>query len=251
MSSYIDLLRRVQNTVQPKRYIEIGVDKGASLSTVSLSTFAIGIDPDYKITEKLQGKIMLYKMTSNEFFRKKLIDNKYFQGSFDLAFIDGMHLIENVLQDFINLENFSSKQSTILIHDVIPANSKTSARIRKTKYWTGDVWKIVLILSEYRPDLKLILINAQPTGILLVGNLNKKKSSILKNEYPQILEKYCNLNYGHYRSKYNVFSDIIVEPNQIDDIYLKKLLNCSSISIYIDYIKILRSKLFKSIKTII
>jgi len=73
----------------------------------------------------------------------------------DLAFIDGMHQFEFALRDFINIEKHCTSRSTILIHEVLtdPWSRHTAERERRTGFWSGDIWRLVLLLRKYRPDL--------------------------------------------------------------------------------------------------
>ena len=72
------------------------------------------------------------------------------------AFIDGMHLFENALQDFINVELWSNEASIIAIDDVFPRSQEEAKRERETKKWCGDVWRVLACLAETRPDLIMI-----------------------------------------------------------------------------------------------
>ena len=53
-----------------------------------------------------------------------------------LRFIDGMHLSEFALRDFINIEPFMADTGVIVIDDVLPRNGLEAARDRKTEPWT-------------------------------------------------------------------------------------------------------------------
>ena len=86
----------------------------------------------------------------------------------DLAFIDGMHLVEFALRDFMNIERFTLPTSVIVFDDVLPRSIVEAARDRTTKFWAGDVFKMQAILSTYRPDLVAIPVNTAPTGLLVV-----------------------------------------------------------------------------------
>ena len=50
----------------------------------------------------------------------------------DLAFIDGMHLFEYALRDFINVERFADWSSVIVFDDMLPRNVDEAARDRHT-----------------------------------------------------------------------------------------------------------------------
>jgi hypothetical protein len=104
----------------------------------------------------------------------------------DFAFIDGLHLFEQTLKDFVNLEKYSKQNTVICFHDTFPLDEITARRERKTGFWSGDVWKVVLILKKYRPDLKIFTVATQPTGLTIVTNLDSH-SKILSEHYDDII----------------------------------------------------------------
>ena len=79
-----------------------------------------------------------------------------------------MHLFEYALRDFINVERFADWSSVIVFDDMLPRNVDEAARDRHTKMWTGDVYKVVPVLQKYRPDLTVIQVDTQPTGMAVV-----------------------------------------------------------------------------------
>jgi hypothetical protein len=83
-----------------------------------------------------------------------------------------MHLFEYALRDFINAERVAPRHGLIVIDDMIPNHPAQAARERRTKHWTGDVWKIRSVLREHRPDLYLLPLDTSPTGMLIVAGLN-------------------------------------------------------------------------------
>ena len=90
----------------------------------------------------------------------------------DLAFIDGMHLIEFALRDFINVERHSHPGGLVVLDDVFPPSPAEAARKRRTQVWTGDVFKIVDVLGRERADLGLLTVDTEPTGLMLVFRLD-------------------------------------------------------------------------------
>ena len=52
--------------------------------------------------------------------------------SLDLSFIDGMHLFEYVLRDFMNVERFSRWDTAIVLDDMLPRDVDEAARDRHT-----------------------------------------------------------------------------------------------------------------------
>lgn len=180
---YLEFLAKAHEILKPRGYLEIGVRYGDSLRLAQCP--AIGIDPAYQIAgldpRKLiqaQGLATIYSDTSNGFFSS--ISDEVLGDFFDIdfAFIDGMHLIENALRDFINIEDYSNPRTVVAFDDVLPYNQAIAARNQPPGDWTGDVWKMIPILDTFRPDLAYVLVNTQPTGLLFVTNLDAESSTL-------------------------------------------------------------------------
>ena len=76
----------------------------------------------------MQCDLKLVRETSDEFFAS--VDPfAHFGGQpFDLAFIDGMHLAEYALRDFINTERHAHPASVIVLDDMLPGITVEAAR---------------------------------------------------------------------------------------------------------------------------
>ena len=144
---YYDDLEAVHRTLKPLTYLEIGIRNGRSLELASPDTCCIGIDPNPKIGKR-PPNAKLFKETSDEFFAGRDLSRVLAGLDLDLAFIDGMHLFEFALRDFMNVEANSQPHTVVLLHDCLPIDEATSARERETVKWTGDVWKLVACLIE-------------------------------------------------------------------------------------------------------
>ena len=182
-----DILSELHQKLQPKFYLEIGVDEGLSLSLAQCQ--AIGIDPrpQLNLQKPLQKNAQIITASSDAFFRDQA--SEYLKTSPDIVFIDGMHLFEFALLDFMNVECFASPSTLVVIDDVHPCHPTQALRQRRSNSWTGDIWKLHAILSEYRPDLHIVDINASTTGLLLIWGLDSK-SSVLHDHYNAIVDKY-------------------------------------------------------------
>lgn len=192
-----ELLRRKN----ARNYLEIGVRDGGTIVNAACPT--IGVDPNFVFRVSPTGKkraLHLFQMTSDEFFRD--YDPRAILGApVDFAFLDGLHQFEYLLRDFINTERCCNRDSVILLDDCLPVNIEMTERVhtRATRvdveikdFWTGDVWKVVSILRKYRPDLRITPVDVQPTGSILVSNLNPD-STVLYDRYFEILDAFANL----------------------------------------------------------
>ena len=108
---------------------------------------------------------------------------------FDLAFIDGMHLAEFALRDFINLESRSHSKSVIVIDDILPPTFESGFRKRESNVWVGDVWKVIRTLMDKRKDLHIKITQCEPSAMAIITNLNKKNQS-LRLKYNPIARSY-------------------------------------------------------------
>jgi glycosyltransferase involved in cell wall biosynthesis len=80
----------------------------------------------------------------------------------------------------------------------------------ETNEWTGDVWKIVPVLQKYRPDLIINILDAAPTGLVIVSGLNAK-NKVLTEKYDEIIEKYLLADFESYGVS-NYFDAISITP---------------------------------------
>ena len=169
---YMEVLKHLHQTLTPATYLEIGVQTGRTMALALSSTQAIGVDPEPKINVMLEANARIFDMTSDDFFAQQSINAEFGGRSIDMAFIDGMHHFDFALRDFAAIERNCSRHSIVLIHDCYPLERVTAARDRVTGFWSGDVWKAIMALKKYRPDLDINTIAAAPTGLALIRNLN-------------------------------------------------------------------------------
>ena len=193
--SYFQVLSMLHSHLRPRTYVEIGVANGASITLAHPETRAIGIDPQPVISHSLTARTSIHALTSDDYFAKHDVRAEFDGLPVDLGFIDGMHLFEFALRDFINIEKHCAPQSTILIHDCYPFDRLTAERERRTQCWSGDIWRLILILRKYRPDLRVHTIAAAPTGLGLVRGLNPQ-SRVLDEKFDEIVSEYLALDYS-------------------------------------------------------
>jgi predicted O-methyltransferase YrrM len=167
-----EFLAALHDLLRPKVYLEVGVQHGTSLALAVYSDVAIGIDPQPLITAT--GNQHIAKMTSDQWFSLVAPEDVLatptgvLSASIDLAFIDGSHLFEDALSDFINIERYCGPKSVVVFDDVLPYSQAIAERIQPEGDWTGDVWKVWSILQDYREDLQIHAVDTFPTGTLVV-----------------------------------------------------------------------------------
>ncbi len=164
----------VGNVIQlqrPQVYLEIGVATGKTLFAPPHPPLSIGVDPAFSsdVPHIDSGTIMVFKETSDNVFDKGILDETLSGRHIDMAFIDGMHLCEYVMRDFINTAARCRKDSLILIHDMFPQNRAEAQRERTQSRWTGDVYRFGLALMKYNPGFPLMFVSdTAGTGMALV-----------------------------------------------------------------------------------
>jgi len=186
---YIELLSELHNKLDPRGYLEVGVRAGRSLSAAKCPTIAI--DPAPAPSFVPPSNVEFHNKTSDQFFREE--DNHFADGPpIDLAFIDGMHLFEYALRDFMEIERRSQPGTVIVVDDVFPNHPRQATRNRTTQVWTGDIWKLYHLLEKARPDLVLIPIDTTPTGSLVVTALDAG-NNVLWDRYNPLVRQFQEL----------------------------------------------------------
>ncbi len=150
-----------------KNYLEIGVRDGRNFDKIKLSD-KHGVDPEP--TKNVDG---LYKMTSDEFFKKN-------KKHYDIIFIDGLHLEHQVDKDIRSCLKFISNNGFIVMHDCNPPtefHQRQNYEIEgKFPPWNGTVWRSFAKLRINNSDLDLCCVDCD-WG---VGIIRKKPSKVFE-----------------------------------------------------------------------
>jgi hypothetical protein len=133
-------------------------------------------------------EVRLYRTTSDDFFEAQAAE-AFADGPPDLALIDGMHLFEYALRDFIEVERHATPGTLVVIDDIFPNHPLQAERRRQSRVWMGDVWKLCDCLARFRPDLLLLALDTAPSGLLLVAGLDPGNRT-LSQHYNPILGDY-------------------------------------------------------------
>lgn len=217
--TYLDNLAMIHDRLRPRTYVEIGVATGRSIMLAGATTRAIGIDPAPDLHGPLPGNVTVFRQTSDEFFAGHDLRELLGDRPVDLAFIDGMHLFEFALRDFVNLEKRCDAGSTILLDDCWPLDRRTAARERTTQFWNGDVWRILPALRKYRPDLRITTIATVPAGLCVVRGLDPG-SSVLADGYADIVQEFGALDFAAFEANRNTY----LNPSANDREHLEQIL---------------------------
>ncbi len=182
-------------------YMEIGCRTGRTFAPVRSKTVAV--DPFFLAETNIIGTksaLHLFQTTSDAFFDSGFLKKNGIKLSF--SFLDGMHLFEYLLRDFLNTEANSTPDGVIAMHDCCPASNEMTTRdLGKLPRgsWSGDVWKLIPILQQYRPKLKITVLDCKPTGLVLISGL-EPKSTILARNYDKILADYTEIDLATFGS---------------------------------------------------
>jgi tetratricopeptide (TPR) repeat protein len=217
---YYACLERFYTDLKPETVMEIGVFDGQSIARVHPPTLAIGIDPDPRLAYSLTAETHIFTETSDAFFARGGPDALLAGRPLGVGFIDGLHLYEQALKDFINLERYCGPRSVILFHDTVPLDEATQSRARDTQFHTGDVWKTVLCLKHYRPELDIFTIATPWTGLTVVAGLDPA-SQVLANSYDEAVARFIDTPFAEIENRMDEALNIVANDWRIVEELLK------------------------------
>lgn len=144
-----------------KSYLEIGVQAGYNINAVHCDKIH-GVDPDAKSAAN-------FKITSDEFFAMIKPEIKY-----DIIFIDGLHLEDQVMKDIENSLNHLAPGGTIVMHDCSPPtewHQRSYAEFLSYPYlWNGTTWRAFVRYRATRSDLTMHCVDTDwGCGIIQLG----------------------------------------------------------------------------------
>ena len=175
-----DLIKYLINKNNYKNYLEIGCDQNQLFSKIEIEN-KTGVDPESG------GNI---KTTSDDFFSTNT-------KKFDIIFIDGLHIYEQVKKDILNSINCLNDGGIVLVHDCMPDSLAKQAVPRFKMKWNGDVWKAIVDLRQNK-DLDIYTCEMDEG----IGIIKKNKNSeILKLDKP--------INKLKFKDYYNNYKDYL------------------------------------------
>jgi hypothetical protein len=192
---YLVWLERLHTALVPESYLEIGIARGQSLAYARPPTRAVGVDPEPTINAPLKAETHIFCETSDVFFSERRLAPLLNARPLALAFIDGLHVFQQSLKDFMNVEAVCGPRSVVLIHDTVPLDEPTQRPDRQKQFYTGDVWKTVLCLKHYRPDLDIFTIATPPSGLTIVIGLDPT-SGVLRDNYDQAVARFIDTSFS-------------------------------------------------------
>ena len=150
-----DIINNLIQKYDYKTYLEIGVRNPDECFNLINCETKHSIDPGYENDENQVD----YPYTSDNFFR--LLENKELNlpttHKWDIIFIDGLHISNQVEKDIFNSLNHLSENGVIVLHDCNPPNlwmAREDYIIDGIAHgWNGTVWKSIYKLRATRPDL--------------------------------------------------------------------------------------------------
>lgn len=130
----LDIINFLIEKKNLKNYLEIGVFTGDVLNNC-IAINKTGVDP---VCNQYGGIFPIHCEDSNEYFNK--LDEEC---KFDLVFIDGLHVADQVFEDIVNSIKHLSNDGYIVLHDCIPDNehnSRSYLERHNGSKWNGDVY---------------------------------------------------------------------------------------------------------------
>ncbi len=213
---YLPMLEQMHAILRPEWYLEVGTFTGKSLTLVNCNYIAV--DPAFRIKFPVVNsggkRQFLFQETSDAFFASGFLAHNGI--TVDFAFLDGLHHFEVLLRDFINAERHMAPGGVIALHDCCPLDEPMTSRTQGKGAWTGDVWKTLLILLRNRPDLRIDVAAARPTGLVVIRDLDPA-NTVLSDRYDDLVAEYAAMSLddlpGGLRGLYDQFP--LVPPARV------------------------------------
>ena len=231
----IDIINNLISKHNYKTYLEIGVRNPDDCLNHIQCELKHGVDPgvegDYPVT---------FNMTSDEFFQINT-------STYDIIFIDGLHIDEQVERDIINSLNILNENGSIVLHDCNPPQIYHAREdyhdysTPASAYWNGTTWKAIVKVRSEINDIYTSVVDTD-WG---VGVIQKSKTpNMIVNDNPY----YSYNKFSENRKEYlnlitpQEFLDTYINTNNIKLTWLAK---------YDDYASmgILSQKILQNLKT--
>lgn len=189
-----DIINEIIKTKCFGKYLEIGVRNPDDCYNKVNCDLKHSVDPGYEN----ESNNVDFKFTSDDFFNRLEcglleLENNY---KWDVIFIDGLHISNQVERDVLNSLNHLSEGGFILLHDCNPFLYEYNYERVIEDYWgqgwNGTVWKVIYKLLCTREDLDVYTINTDE-GVGIIKKGSGRKLLEFENHYYEYKELHKNI----------------------------------------------------------
>jgi hypothetical protein len=163
-----DIINHLIKQYNYKSYLEIGYGTGYTFNKIEIED-KVGVDGGNGTPST---DTVVVRMRSEDYF-KLALEQEF--DKFDIIFIDGSHLWEDVEKDLTAALKLLTDHGSIVMHDCSPPNIFFQER-QQSPYvggWTGDVWKAFVRCRAERNDLEMCVVDTDfGCGVVRFGNQN-------------------------------------------------------------------------------
>ena len=175
-----DIINKIITKRNYNSYLEIGCFENETFNQINIQK-KIGVDP------ASGGNL---RMTSDQFFEQN-------KDKFDIIFIDGLHIYEQVIKDIFNSIKILNQDGIILVHDCLPRKLWYQTPTRMSDTWNGDVWKAIVECRTLENIDTYTCLADEGIGVIKMQRnnnlLNLKSSNFKKLKYKDYYTNRQNL----------------------------------------------------------
>ncbi|MAF25196.1 hypothetical protein CL634_06435 [bacterium] len=157
----IHIINFLAEKIRAKDYLELGVSRGICFARINVEN-KIGVD--IKTHNAVRGGNVTHVMTSDDFFEQN--DKK-----FDLIFVDGLHVEEQVKRDILNSVECLNDGGYIVCHDMSP---KSEEKQNDPPEWNGTCWRAWVRIRSERDDLDMSVVDVDQGCGVITKNASQK-----------------------------------------------------------------------------
>ena len=207
-----DIINKIIQKYGFKNYLEIGVcDPNICFNLINCEN-KDSVDPGVEFSENP----VKYQYTSDEFFTKlnrgELDKDPNFK--WDVVFIDGLHISDQVLRDINNAMQHLSPNGFIMLHDCNPPEifyaREDYVVDGRRRPWNGTVWKALYFTrtNEYYRHFNICTVNTDwGVGIMRLQPNNEK-----------IMVPFSNMFFEYNKMAENRTVNLgLIEVDQLED----------------------------------
>jgi len=215
----IQTINALASNYQADKYLEIGVQKGATFFYVDMP-HKIGVDPALLFEESMfsdEGRLFFREPSDNFFARLKkstvtlptAFNDAAGKPTFDIIFIDGLHTFEQSFRDFKNSHAFAHENTIWLLGNTVPSDPysalpdqamslayRKAANLRGNP-WHGDVFKTVFAIHDLFSEFSYCtLMRANPQTVVWRAAPSERKSVFASSDAIAQLDFFAMLRHA-------------------------------------------------------